>query len=343
MDVKIKFLQSVLCEMHTVAGLNGMQMDVIQQILIEHLRDIKMEQILFAVSCDVDDNTKYLKLFIAARRLEGLSEKTLRSYYFYTKRFLSTIDKNFRDVEPLDVQWYLSVYEAQYHVSRRSLDNIRRGINGVFLWLEENDFIDRNPLKKIRPIAFETKPIETLSDEDVVKLKDYVHSDIRGRAIISFLLSTGVRVSELCKIDVEDVDFVKREVLIHSAKKRSKQTRTVFLTPDACFYLKSYLEYRQNKGYVGCDALFQSNRKTGKRITERIVNTYLRKLERELGIDKKITVHIFRKTLASNLHRRGMDNTDIATYLGHSGTATSEKYYIGIKKEDLEREFHKYC
>lgn len=340
MPYKVKFMQNVLCTM--AQSLDTLQLKELETVLVSNLHDVIMERDIFALSCEVDDNAAYLKLFIAARRIEGMSESTIKSYYYYTRNFLDMINKNFRDITAIDVQWYLSEYEVSHCVSRRSLDNIRKGINGVFIWLEENEYIDINPLHRVHPIAYEEKPIQILSDYDIVKIRDYVHDKPRERAMVEFLLSTGVRVSELCSIDIKDVILDSGEVAIHCAKKRRKKDRIAFLTPEAIYSIQNYQNWRYKKRFTSCEALFQSNRTCGTRITERIVNITLRGIEKRLGLEVPLTCHVFRKTLASQLHRRGMQNLDVATLLGHVDSRTSEKYYIGVHIDDLKREFIKY-
>ncbi len=297
---------------------------------------------VYDVSCELDDNLKYLKMFVASRPLEGMSEKTLKAYVYYSKNFFASVNKNFRDITTVDIQYYLAQYEATHGVSKRSIDNIRRGINGWFLWLEETEAISSNPFKKIHKIAFEDKPVVILSDTDVVNIREYLHGNIRSRAMVEFLLATGVRVSEFCACNISDVDFDRNKVIIHSAKKRNKSDRVVFLTAEAKKYLKDYLELRKSRGWDNSPALFQSNRKGGVRATERLVNGELCSIEKAIGLDKHLTCHVFRKTCSGILHRRGMSSVDISRILGHSDSSTFEKYYIDVSVETLQQNYQIY-
>ena len=339
-DVRKQFMDDTLCQMQGL--LSQSQLERLKQCLIANLHDVKLEKELYELSVEVDDNVKYLRTFVAARRLEGMSEKTLRSYVFYTKAFLSAVNKNFRDITTIDIQYYLSNYEATHKISKRSIDNMRKGINGWFLWLEETEAIQVNPFRKVHKIAYEKKPVVTLSSEDIVNIREYLHGNIRSRAMVEFLLATGVRVSEFCAIDVDDVDYINNKVTIHSAKKRNKEDRTVFLTAEAKKYLIDYQNLRKEHGWDNSPALFQSNRKNGSRFTERLVNEELRRIEGELHLDKKLTCHIFRRTLASRLHARGMSNVDVAKILGHEDCSTAEKYYINVAVDRLQYDYAKY-
>lgn len=339
-DEKTKLLENVLADMDSY--LSEEQLQILKTCIVTNLYRVSITPAKNeVVSSSVDTNARYLKLFVASRRLEGMSDKTLRQYVLQARNLLLFLNKDFRDVTTNDVQYYLSEYERTHNVCRRSIENMRKAINGWFLWLEENDYIAVNPVKKIHPIAFEKKRIETLSVEEVYELRELIHDDIRTRAIVELLLATGVRVSELCSLNISDVDFNTCEVVVHCAKKRNKEDRTVFLTADAKLTLQKYLKYREERGYTDNPALFMSNKKGGKRITERLVNTKLRELEEKLNINKKITVHIFRKTLASRLHSMGFPSLSIAYILGHADTRMSETYYISVKKDMIKTDYAK--
>lgn len=339
MDTKQQFLDNVLTQMGDT--LSPEQLEKLKNCLVHNLHPVTLIKPTFALSCDLDDNYKYLKMFVASRRLEGMSENTIRSYVFYTKAFLATVNKNFREITTLDIQWYLSEYEITHNISKRSLENIRRGVGGWFLWLEESENISFNPFKKIRKIAYDKPPVTTLSDLDIVNIRDYLHGNIRSRAMFELLLSTGVRVSEFCSIDVSDVDFINDRITIHSAKKRYKEDRTVFLTAEARKYLIDYLELRKLRGWDNNPALFQSNRRGGARFTERLVNGELRRIEKACGLNIKLTCHVFRRTVASIMHKKGISSYSIAKYLGHTTSATSETYYINVDIDDVHNSFRK--
>ena len=95
-------------------------------------------------------------------------------------------------------------------------------------------------------------------------------------------------------------------------------------------YLLDYLELRKKRNWMDTPALFQLNRRSGVRIKERLVNTELRKIKAAIGLNKKLTCHVFRKTLASELHRKGLDPISISKLLGYESVSTSEKYYINV-------------
>ncbi len=340
MDYKKQFMDQIMTEMAQALDENSKEM--LEKVLLKKLQNVDVQKAETQIACLDDDNERYMRLFAASRRLEGMSERTIRQYLFYSKRFFDVIHKNFADITTTDVQYYLAEYDRTHNITKRSLENIRKGINGFFLWLTENEYIPKNPISRIKPIAYDKKTVEILSDDDVFNIRNTVFGDLRTRAIVELLLATGVRVSELISIRIDDIDFERSEITIHSAKKRRKMDRLLFLTADAKATIRAYINYRWERGYTSSPYLFVANRKGGKPLTERLVNGKLKDIEVAAGLSKRLTVHTFRKTLASILYRRGMQPLDIAYILGHEDSRMSETYYISVQNEDVKRNYGRY-
>ncbi len=341
MDDKTILLNNVLGEMQCY--LSSETLETLKASLVKEMRNYSVtSQTKLACINEHSRDERLIKMFVASKRLEGASEKTINQYVYETKKLLVRLNKDLLNITTIDVQYYLSEYEKIHKVSRRTIDNMRRDIKGIYIWLVDNKYISENPLEAIKPIAFEEKAVEILSDDEIFDIRESSRFNLRTRAIIELLLSTGVRVSELCAINRSDVNLENGEIIIHCAKKRKKQDRILYLTAEAKRCISDYLVYRNKLTSPDGDALFISNRNGGRRCTERIVNGTLKEIEEKAGIKKRLTVHVFRRTLASLLYRRGMKPLDIAHILGHADTRMSEKYYIGLRDEDIRRDYYKY-
>lgn len=342
MDERMNFINGVLAEMQT--KLSTEELEYLRAALVKKLEHLSITQntMLTTVANNIDINEKYFRMFIASRRLEGISDKTIIHYIYETRKMITLLDKDIPDITTMDIQYYLSEYERTRKVCRRTLDNMRLSINGIYIWLLKNNYIVSNPMSPINPISYEKKNIETLTESEIYDIRETVRSDLRTRAIVELLLATGIRVSELCSINIEDVDLDNKEIIIHCAKKRRKQDRVLFLTVESAKSLEKYLKHRLSLTSRDGTALFIANRNNGKRLTERIVNTSLRRIEAKIGLSKRLTVHMFRKTLASILYRRGMQPLDIAHILGHADTRMGETYYIGIKTDEVKNNYYRY-
>jgi site-specific recombinase XerD len=175
-----------------------------------------------------------------------------------------------------------------------------------------------------------------LTDEEIAKLRDCCNRPIEI-ALLDFLLSTGVRVGELTSIKLSDVDFMNKSVKVFATK--TNQERVVYLKADA---MKHIVDYRNslNQSKIKNDYLFLS--RTYTKLSSESVEYILHQLELRAGINKRITVHVFRKTLASNLFRMGSSPATIASILGHKDFSTTSKFYCSIDTDNIKSEFFKY-
>lgn len=278
-------------------------------------------------------NEEMLRQFIFNKKLEGLSPKTLEQYVLHTKKLFSVIDKHYEDITSNDISYYLSTLMTKGN-SNTTINNNRKFIKPFFKWLYENEFIKKDIFMKIKPIKFEDKQKEFLTEHEIVNLRDTCGNDVRALALIDFLLSTGVRVSECSNLKKQDVDFNNGSVRVYATK--TKQWRKVYLDSNASKHLKDYLDARKDSS----DYLFVNTRKNSKGILAKMSNSSIQKIVKEscnkAGIQKEsCTVHLFRKTLATRLKQRGVDLAIISNILGHSTTATTIRYYLSLLDEDV--------
>ena len=165
--------------------------------------------------------------FLACKSLEGLSKGTLYNYHTTLMRFLCSMKKRFEDIEPNDIRLYLCQYQRVNNISNRTLDKIRTNISGFFRWALAEGKIARDPSLAIHPIKFTVTPRTSLSQLELEYVRK-VCGDIREKAIIELLYSTGCRVSELCGMKKCDVDWANRTIQVlgkggkYRMKKRSQ-------------------------------------------------------------------------------------------------------------------------
>ena len=120
---------------------------------------------------------------------------------------------------------YLTRYQSKNNCSKVTVDNIRRNLSSFFSWLEDEDHIIKSPIRRIHKVKTDTVVKETFSDENIERLRDGCHC-IRDLAIIDLLYSTGMRVGELCNLDIEDINFEERECIVYG--KGNKERRVYF-------------------------------------------------------------------------------------------------------------------
>ena len=292
--------------------------------------DIQLKQNLPMV--ENNNWIKFLKYFIDRKRISGKSERTLKLYNLQLKRLLSYLNKNIEDITENDLISYLEMYKSTRKVSNVYLDNLRLIMSSFFSWIYSKGFIKLNPTFGIEPIKIEKKMKRSFSDEDLENLKIGCKNK-RDLALIEFLYSTGVRVSELSVLNKNDINFNTMSIIVYG---KGKKEREVYLTPTSCLYLRKYLNSRKDNN----DALFVNLKNPYNRLTVSGIEQIIRNLGTECGIDN-VHPHKFRRTMATNLLNKGMPIEEVKELLGHTKLDTT-MIYCNVEKENVKYSHHKY-
>lgn len=293
---------------------------------------------LHTVLCDCLGKTQdeiapdYISLFIAAKRVEGCSEKTICYYHSTINNVIGSINKEITDINTDDLRLYLDNYQLNNNVSKTTIDNIRRIMSSFFAWLEDEDYIIKSPVRRIHKVKTCKTVKETYTDEALEIMRDNSGCP-RDLAIIDLLASTGMRVGELVKLNRADVDFINRECVVLG--KGNKQ-RIVYFDARAKIHLQNYLNTRNDDN----PALFVSLQKPYNRLLISGVEIRLRELGRKLDINK-VHPHKFRRTLATMAIDKGMPIEQVQQLLGHESVDTTLQYAM-VNQNNVKQSHHKY-
>lgn len=262
-------------------------------------------------------NTKLLNLFLSAKRVEGCSEKTLK-YYQSTIEFLfKELPKEIKEITTNDLRFYLANHQEKKKSGKVTIDNIRRIFSSFFSWLEDEDYIVKSPVRRIHKVKASKLIKEVLTDENLEILRDNC-SEIRDLAMIDLLASTGIRVGELVKINIADVDFHERECVVFG---KGNKEREVYFNARTKIHLKKYIASRTDNN----PALFVSLSKPHNRLNIGGVELRLRQLGKKVDI-AKVHPHKFRRTLATMAIDKGMPIEQVQKLLGHVKIDTTLHY-----------------
>lgn len=273
-----------------------------------------------------------IEAFLAAKRLEGCSERSLTYYSSTLKRFAACVGKPANEVSTDDIRDYLGEYQRESAASNVTIDNIRRIISSLFSWLEVEDFIYKSPVKRIKKIRT-LKPVKPIySDEMLEILRDNCENP-RDLAIVDLLASAGIRVGELIRLDRDDIDMESRECLVRG--KGSKE-RKAYFDARAKVHLQAYLNSRSD----GNPALFVTLNRPHSRLQISGVETRLRKLGARLDMPR-VYPHKFRRTLATKAIDKGMPIEQVQMMLGHSKIDTTLCYAM-VDQENVRQSHRKY-
>ncbi len=163
---------------------------------------------------------------------------------------------------------------------------------------------------------------------------------LRDRAILELLFSTGLRISELCNLSIDDVDLSRDEF---SVRGKGDKVRVVFLSDTAKTWIANYLKNRKDMD----DALFIQHGKRSKtakdlRLSPRAVQRTLKNCAAKAGITRKVTPHVIRHSFATDLLSNGADLRSVQALLGHAHIGTTQIYTHVTDKHlrDVHKKFH---
>ena len=313
--MKEKLIQEVsgtmaeFLDIEQLATLNGVLLQVVSNYTITS--DDESRQDSSAT------NLRLLEMFLSAKQVEGCSIKTAKYYEATIKQLFKKMPKKVVNYTTDDVRAYLAVYQRKHKSSKVTIDNIRRIFSSFFAWLEEEDYIIKSPVRRIHKVKTGTQVKEILSDENLETLRDNC-THIRDLAIIDMLVSTGMRVGELVKLNREDVNFGERECIVFG---KGNKERMVYFNARTKIHLQQYLASRKDRN----KALFVSLARPYTRLGISGIECRLRKIGRSCKISR-VHPHKFRRTLATMAIDKGMPVEQVQKLLGHVKIDTTMHY-----------------
>ena len=315
-------------EQQLLKRLDNKQIEVVHHVLVSCL---DRYDVIERNSVDMEESN-YVELFLSAKRIEGRSEKTLIYYEQTISKMLDSINKTVKHVTTDDIRGYLANYQAARHSSKITIDNIRRILSSFFGWLEDEDYIIKSPVRRIHKVKTGQTIKETYTDEELELMRDTCN-EIRDLAMIDILASTGMRVGEMVHLNRSDIDFEERECIVVG---KGDKERIVYFDARTKMHLQRYIEARDDNN----SALFVSLNAPHKRMQVGGVESRLRKIGNELGIDK-VHPHKFRRTLATVAIDKGMPIEQLQHLLGHQRIDTTLQYAM-VKQSNVKLAHKKY-
>jgi len=282
---------------------------------------------------------------------KGSSPLTIRNYNHYLSRFISyldehKIDKNLSCLNNAVLNDYRVYLARTKNLSRKTQGYHAIALRSFVKWLSKNDYevisADKIELPKI-----EDRKIKFLSGEDIDRLLSAPDlssiQGLRDKAILELLFSTGLRISELVRINSDDINFERREFGVVG---KGGKARVVFVSSRAVNYIERYLKARKDhfkplfirhKGKID-PSLSDDEMRLTPRSIQRMVKKYAKKIK--LVVD--VTPHVIRHSFATDLLIAGADIRSVQEMLGHKNIATTQIYTHVTNKhlKDVHETFH---
>ena len=254
------------------------------------------------------NNTDILDRFIASKEIEGCSTRTLNYYRDNINKMLDTVNLPINEITTEILRNYLSDYKSNSNAGMVTIDNIRRTLSSFFAWLENEDYIVKSPVRRIHKVKTTRRVKETLTDENLEKLRDTC-SNVRDLAILELLISTGMRVGELTRLNISDMNFQERSCIVLG---KGNSEREVYFSAKSKMYIEKCLETRTDDN----EALFVSLIKPYNRLGISGIEIAIRNLGKKANINK-VHPYKFRITMATMAIDKGMPIEQVQKLLGH--------------------------
>ncbi len=288
---------------------------------------------------------------------KGRSLMTVRNYDQYLTRFLAyaKVDDPRKVTESLVREFRLWLNRQPGTKVGRNVETLKRRTQNYYLialraflkYLRKKGVDSLNP-ERIELAKVGERHLDLISPKELDRLiaspDVRTLSGLRDRAILELFFSTGLRVSELCSLSIDDVDLSRDEFPIRG---KGDKVRVVFLSDAARNALKAYLKERKDMD----DALFVQYGKNLKatktknkdlRLTPRSVQRIMKRYAAIAGITGKVTPHVLRHSFATDLLSNGADLRSVQALLGHANIATTQVYTHVTDKHlrDIHKKFH---
>ncbi|MBE5875661.1 MAG: hypothetical protein E7290_02085 [Lachnospiraceae bacterium] len=334
MNAKTKLKNDIMVGMRMYLDVTTMA--ILEAVIVKAAQDIEMSE-METLPAAIDDTNKYIIELFMARKANKLSHETVKAYLGTLKEFVEYINKPLNNISESDVEYYL-FQKKQLGNSNTSLNNYRRNLSAFFTWMRKVKLVTENPCDGVEPFAQVVKPIEHLEATDVEVIKRGCTSK-RDRAILEFLRSTAMRVGEIPSVKISDIDFGTGKIIIYGHK--SNRFRPVFLDKVALQYIKEYLEERE-VSLSSDEALFTRARNIHRALSADGIYYVVKMIAKRSGVDKRVYPHIFRKTTATAIVRRGGSESAAGEYLGHAPRNVTGRHYTFKSDQYVEQIFHSY-
>ena len=293
-----------------------------------------------------------ISTFLCQCRLErGLSQLTINAYKLDLRQFAGSLEERNPTVDAVDkyiLREYLAKLDEKY--KPRSIKRKLATLKAFFSYLEHEEYITASPFRKLRlKLEREKKLPRVIPISSITKLFNSAYSlrnenradsriyreTTRDIAVLETLFSTGLRVSELCSLKLENVDIKQRKIIVMGKGKRER------IIPLCCSDTITSLETYYNcfSEYLEFDKAFYLNRDMNP-LSDQSVRQMIRKYQKLASLPGPITPHMFRHTIATLLLENGVDIRNIQALLGHSSLAVTEIYThvsLSAQREALEK------
>ncbi|MCC0566533.1 tyrosine-type recombinase/integrase [Brevibacillus borstelensis] len=291
------------------------------------------------------------ELFLSLKKAEGVRPRTFGEYAPMMRQFRKWLDHEFpgttlvNDISTCIVRSYI-VYLREEHVNERSGEtglspytvNVRiRFLKVFFNAMFREEIIDTNPMNNVKLMKVDEDTFDPLTDEEVERLlavpntKEY--AQWRDLTIMYLILDTGMRVAEVCGLEVSEIDFKSRTITLPASKNKNRKPRVLPLSNTVAKMLFELVT--ESRAYFNSEYVFLTN--AGLQYHPDTFRRRLHMYKEKAGIEKKVTPHGLRHLWTRNFLMNGGNLYIAQRILGHQCLSTTRRYFQ-MTEEDLKEQ-----
>ena len=282
------------------------------------------------------------------------SEKTIKTYVEYIENFIKEYDITVKNIEILSSSDFAKQFLENELAKGFAPGTINRKKNTISVfsnYLMFLNMIPENKFKQLSSVKDDHKKIDVYTDEQLEKMLDYLDNKITEnnfqrkvdlkvwkmqRCIIHLLMTSGMRISEVVKMRINDFDLSNGNAYAIRGKGfNGNISRKNAFNKEVVEELKDYLKIRSEiKIAEGDEEFLFISPLNKKHINEQTVRMFVKRMFKEIGIEG--TLHEYRHTKATDLINKGIDVKKVSLFLGHANQNTTERYYIKGNDDTME-------
>lgn len=297
-------------------SLTNEQINELRNILCEVLQEYTVSHACTALALS-NNLSGMIRLYLASKKLDGLSKKTIKNYLLILDKFAENIHIDAESINAMTIRMFLAQY-SKAGVKNSTMATIISVLKSFFSWLHTEEYIPKNPMKKIQTTKFEKRVRKALSQEELEMLRLACKS-LREKALVEFFYSTGCRLSEVMALNRDDINWGTDSCMVIGKGNKERQ---VFINAKARVHLWRYLDSRKDQ----TEALFVSDKKPHARLQSRSIEDVFKFLGKRAGITQHVFPHLVRHTTATALLNNGASLAAVQRILGHEDPATTQIY-----------------
>ena len=324
-DAKVSFMNQLQNRLSDIVPINTMTK------ILAAFSDISERFDMREMDKD-EEQDDLLDCFLNAMVVQGRSEQTIDNYRRVLTMMMEAVKVKTRKITVYHLRQYITGLKER-GIKDSTREGYRQVCSSYFGWLHREGLIEKNPVSNLGTIKVGKHQKETFSQTDLVRMQDACEN-VRDRAIVAFLSSTGCRVGELVSLDRDALKFNQdgAECVVHG---KGNKERKVYLTAVAAMLVRRYLAERKDDH----PALFVNRYK--ERFKTNGIRDFLKRIELASGVHH-VHPHKFRRTLATEMSRKGMKIELIAAILGHDKLETTMEY-VQLNDEDTRQSYRRYA